>query len=170
MSPSSPWFVIPMPTPAEAEDSSSEWRIKYAGYYDAEDVEKGAVALWTAVSEKQEETRCILIEFHPDVLDILKYNGLNYVLIYPKKELKEEWIGRYHLKNIDSGIGNARYDTIGLAMHWDVYLDILINEGIHKPSRTHVLHYREKIKQLYLDGLGKTIYMKDGAMFYGYEG
>ena len=44
-----------MPTPAEAEDSSSEWRIKYEGYYDAEDVEKGAVALWTAVAEKQED-------------------------------------------------------------------------------------------------------------------
>lgn len=118
------------------------------------------------LKEETEEPRTILIAFNIEILNILKDIGLNYVLIFPKKQLKEEWVGRYYLKakNDENYISLVHF----LATKWDYYLDILVKESFHKDA--YVLNYGEKINKMYLEALGKTISIKDGALYYGYEG
>jgi hypothetical protein len=64
----------------------------------------------------------IFISSHKEVRDALVENGLEFTLVYPKKELKEEYLKRYK----ERGSANAFINLI--SNNWDLWLDELKNQ------------------------------------------
>lgn len=64
----------------------------------------------------------IFISSHKLVRDALVENGLDFTLVYPKQELKEEYLNRYK----ERGSSDAFIELI--AENWDLWLDELRNQ------------------------------------------
>lgn len=61
----------------------------------------------------------IFISSHKEVRDALVANGLEFTLVYPKKELKEEYLNRYKERGSPDGFINL------ISNNWDFWLDEL---------------------------------------------
>jgi hypothetical protein len=61
----------------------------------------------------------IFISSHKEVRDALVENGLEFTLVYPKKELKEEYLNRYKERGSPDGF---------ISNNWDLWLDELKNQ------------------------------------------
>lgn len=61
----------------------------------------------------------IMISSHKEVRDALVKEGLHFVLIYPKKELKEEYLERYKQRG-----NNERFIDL-ISQNWDNWIDEL---------------------------------------------
>lgn len=59
----------------------------------------------------------ILVSSHKEVRDALTSNGINYVLVYPERELKDEYIQRYK----DRGNNDSFIKLFN--NNWDVWMD-----------------------------------------------
>lgn len=59
----------------------------------------------------------ILVSSHKEVRDALTSNGINYVLVYPERELKNEYIQRYKQR------GNKDLFIKLLEDNWDLWMD-----------------------------------------------
>ena len=64
----------------------------------------------------------IFISSHKEVRDALVANGLEFTLVYPKKELKEEYLYRYKERGSPDGFINL------ISNNWDLWLDELKNQ------------------------------------------
>jgi len=64
----------------------------------------------------------IFISSHKEVRDALVGNGLEFTLVYPKKELKEEYLKRYKERGSPDGFINL------VSGNWDLWLDELKNQ------------------------------------------
>ena len=64
----------------------------------------------------------IFISSHKEVRDALVENGLEFTLVYPKKELKEEYLKRYKERGSPDGFIKLISDN------WDLWLDELKNQ------------------------------------------
>jgi len=64
----------------------------------------------------------IFISSHKEVRDALVENGLEFTLVYPKKELKEEYLKRYKERGSPDGFIKLISDN------WDSWLDELKNQ------------------------------------------
>jgi hypothetical protein len=64
----------------------------------------------------------IFISSHKDVRDALVINNLPFVLIYPAKELKEEYINRYKER------GSSQKFIELISDNWDNWIDDCINQ------------------------------------------
>jgi hypothetical protein len=69
----------------------------------------------------------ILVSSHKDVRDALVKKGIPYVLVYPNRDIKDEYIKRYK----DRGNNDAFVDL--LDKNWDNWMDEMDNqEGCSK--------------------------------------
>ena len=59
----------------------------------------------------------ILVSSHKDVRDALLKKGIPYVLVYPNREIKDEYIQRYK----DRGNNDAFVEL--LDKNWDIWMD-----------------------------------------------
>ena len=59
----------------------------------------------------------ILISSHKDVREALIENGLRFTLVYPKRELKDEYLERYKERGSPEGFINL------LTENWDTWMD-----------------------------------------------
>jgi len=64
----------------------------------------------------------IFISSHKEVRDALVENGLEFILVYPKKELKEEYLKRYKERGSTDNFINL------ISNNWDLWLDELKNQ------------------------------------------
>ena len=64
----------------------------------------------------------IFISSHKEVRDALVENGLEFTLVYPKKELKEEYLKRYKERGSPDGFINL------ISNNWDLWLEELKNQ------------------------------------------
>lgn len=64
----------------------------------------------------------IFISSHKEVRDALVENGLEFTLVYPKKELKEEYLKRYKERGSTDGFIRLISDN------WDSWLEELKNQ------------------------------------------
>ena len=64
----------------------------------------------------------IFISTHKEVRDALVKNGLEFTLIYPKKELKEEYLKRYKERGSPDAFINI------ISNNWEVWLEDLRNQ------------------------------------------
>ena len=62
-------------------------------------------------------TDVILISSHKDVREALVDNELRFTLVYPKKELKDEYLERYKERGSPEGFINL------LSENWDTWID-----------------------------------------------
>lgn len=86
--------------------------------------------------------KLILVSTHKEVLEALENEGLGYILVYPKRELKEEYIQRYKDRGSPEGFINL------LNSKWDEFHNDLENTN---PKRRIILNKGEFLK----DRLGK---------------
>lgn len=68
----------------------------------------------------------ILVSTHEEVRRILEESGIDFYLVYPERNLKEEWIGRCFLR----GSGEKFCQLI--ADNWDSWID-----GLEEDSKKH---------------------------------
>jgi hypothetical protein len=69
----------------------------------------------------------ILVSSHKDVRDALLKKGIPYVLVYPERDIKDEYIQRYK----DRGNNDAFVDLLN--KNWDNWMDEMDNqEGCQK--------------------------------------
>ena len=69
----------------------------------------------------------ILVSSHKDVRDVLLKKGIPYVLVYPNRDIKDEYIQRYR----DRGNNDSFVDL--LDKNWDNWMDEMDNqEGCQK--------------------------------------
>lgn len=61
----------------------------------------------------------IFISSHKEVREALVKNGLEFTLVYPKKELKEEYLKRYKVRGSTDGFIKL------ISENWDLWLDEL---------------------------------------------
>jgi hypothetical protein len=64
----------------------------------------------------------IFISSHKEVRDALVENGLEFTLVYPKKELKEEYLKRYKERGSPDGFINL------ISNNWNLWIDELENQ------------------------------------------
>lgn len=64
----------------------------------------------------------IFISSHKEVRDYLVENGIEFTLVYPKKELKEEYLERYEERGSPDGFIKLISDN------WDLWLEELKNQ------------------------------------------
>ena len=64
----------------------------------------------------------IFISSHKEVRDALVENGLEFTLVYPKKELKEEYLKRYKERGSPDGFINL------ISNNWDLWISELENQ------------------------------------------
>jgi hypothetical protein len=64
----------------------------------------------------------ILVSSHKVVRDVLTSNGIPYVLIYPERDLKDEYIQRY----LERGNNDSFIEL--LKNNWDVWMDEMDNQ------------------------------------------
>lgn len=76
----------------------------------------------------------IFVSTHESVLDALDAAGLDYVLVYPEKQLMEEWIGRYWVRSLKDKNG---FDVNKLYKMWRVWINSL--DGRAKAHRAYKL-------------------------------
>lgn len=69
-----------------------------------------------------EKVDCILISSHRPVRDALVANNLEFVLVYPDKSLRDEYIKRYEERG-----SNKQFIAL-LTNNWDSWIDELINQ------------------------------------------
>ena len=89
----------------------------------------------------------IFVSSHEGIRTLMKDNNLPYVLVYPNKKLKAEWIGRCYLrgsspefienlcKNWDAWVEECMYDTgavFKIELQAGEYLSDYLNKGIVK--------------------------------------
>lgn len=79
----------------------------------------------------------ILVSTHKDVLDNLEKEGINYILVYPKRELKDEYLERYKQR----GSPQAFIDLLN--NKWDSFMDDLENAN---PKKRIILGKGEFLK------------------------
>jgi hypothetical protein len=85
----------------------------------------------------------ILVSSHKDVRDVLLKKGIPFVLVYPNREIKDEYIQRYK----DRGNNDAFVDL--LEKNWDNWMDEM--DGMESPNG----------EKLYKVKLGKGQYLTD---------
>lgn len=68
------------------------------------------------------KVRVILVSSHKVVRDALRENGIKYVLVYPDKSLKEEYLRRYRARGSDEVFLQM------IADKWDGFIDDIIAE------------------------------------------
>ena len=81
------------------------------------------------IKEKMGTVDYILISSHKDVRDALKENNLNYTLVYPNKELKEDYLKRYKER------GSPKSFIELLKNNWDSWVDEMNNESFPKTKK-----------------------------------
>jgi hypothetical protein len=83
----------------------------------------------------------ICISSHQEVRQALVENGLDFVLVYPKKEIKEEYIQRYKDRGSDENFIKL------LEKNWDMWIDQLDNqEGCDKIKLKEGEYLSDKIE------------------------
>lgn len=65
------------------------------------------------------QTDLLLIGCQPEILNILREEGITTILVYPDRKLKEEYIGRFNERGDSQAFSNLIYDN------WDQFLDYL---------------------------------------------
>lgn len=71
---------------------------------------------------KEEGYAFIFVSSHKEVRDALVENGIDFTLVYPKKELKEEYINRYKKRGSSDSFIKLISDN------WDLWIDELKNQ------------------------------------------
>jgi hypothetical protein len=66
---------------------------------------------------KNDTVDVILVSSHKEVRDALTSKGIRYVLVYPERELKDEYIQRYKDRGNNDGFINL------LDNKWDIWMD-----------------------------------------------
>jgi hypothetical protein len=107
---------IPMPTPAEASDSQSEWRIKYSDYYTEEDT-TSSTKLWLAVSSNQDDI--------PEEKRIECY----YVHGLKDNTLETVYITEYYNDGVHGKLP-VKYVRGGAFSRNDVVKNVILPEGV----------------------------------------
>ena len=64
----------------------------------------------------------IFVSSHKEVRDALIENGLDFTLVYPKKELKDEYLERYKERGSSESFINL------ISNNWDLWIDELQNQ------------------------------------------
>lgn len=82
----------------------------------------------------------ILVSTHENVRRTLEEAGIDFYLVYPERELKEEWIGRCFLK----GSGEKFCQLI--ADNWDTWIDQLDEDS--KKHKSLQLRSREHLSNV----------------------
>ena len=59
----------------------------------------------------------IFVSSHKEIRDLMKENNIPYVLVYPSKKLKAEWIGRCYLR------GSSPEFIENLCKNWDKWVE-----------------------------------------------
>ena len=86
------------------------WKFKENGLYDE---------YVKAINDNIDKVDYIFISTEPDGLKLLNDRGFDIILVYPKNELRNEYLDRY----IDR---DSPYDFIGTFMkHWNIWIDEL---------------------------------------------
>lgn len=74
------------------------------------------------IKDHMETEDIIFVSSHKSVRDALKEAGIPYVLIYPRKDMKEEWIRRFKNRGNDEAFIKFQDE------HWDEFIDDMENE------------------------------------------
>lgn len=72
-----------------------------------------------AVKQAIGKTDYLFVGCQPEVLDILKKEGMNIILVYPERQLKDEYINRFNARNSSREFSNLIHDN------WDQFIDYL---------------------------------------------
>jgi len=72
-----------------------------------------------AVNERIGKSDILLISIHQEVRDMLSYSSINFMLIYPKRELKEEYLQRFRKR------GDSEQFIELFSKNWDAILEQL---------------------------------------------
>lgn len=65
------------------------------------------------------QTSILFIGCQPEVLNLLREEGVSALLVYPNRRLKEEYMSRFRERGDSQGFRNLMYDN------WDQFLDYL---------------------------------------------
>lgn len=66
---------------------------------------------------KNSDIDYIFVSSHAEVRNLMKINKIPYILVYPNKNLKAEWIGRCYLR------GSTLEFIENLSKHWDRWVE-----------------------------------------------
>lgn len=72
-----------------------------------------------AIKQTIGETNYLFVGCQPDVLNMLHKENIFPVLIYPERQLKDEYMGRFHERGSSQGFSKLICDN------WDQFLDYL---------------------------------------------
>ncbi len=72
-----------------------------------------------AIKEHIGKTDVLFIGCQPEVIAALQKEGISFILVYPERELKTEYVHRFQQRNNDQPFINL------LSKNWDVFLDFL---------------------------------------------
>lgn len=82
----------------------------------------------------------ILVSTHKEVLEGLESNNIDYILVYPQRKLKPEYLKRYKERGSPEGFVNL------LDSKWDNFMDDL--EQRTKPKQRIILKKGEYLKDI----------------------
>jgi hypothetical protein len=80
------------------------------------------------IKENLDSADLIFVSSHQEVRDALREEGIDFVLVYPDRSIKEEYINRYKQR------GNLDYFVKRLESNWEDWMTGLEND----PCPTHV--------------------------------
>lgn len=89
------------------------------------------------IKSLQGKKKIILVSTHKDVLNKLEEEGISYILAYPKRELKEEYLERYKER------GSPPQFIELLDKKWDSFIDDLEQAN---PTKRIILNKGEFLK------------------------
>lgn len=74
------------------------------------------------IKENIDKADIILVSSHKIVRDALVNNNINFTLIFPERNLKEEYIERFKIRGSDQGFINM------LERNWNSFIDDMVNQ------------------------------------------
>lgn len=91
------------------------------------------------ITEAQNKFRIILVSTHPELRQLLKEQNIRYYLVYPKKELCKEYIGRFIRRNNSLAYCNH------INRNWNMWIDDLKRDEYADRIELDSNHYLEDI-------------------------
>lgn len=75
------------------------------------------------IKEHMDEEDIIFVSSHKVVRDALKEEGIPYYLVYPRKDMKEEWMTRFKKRGNDENFIKFQDE------HWDEFIEDMENDA-----------------------------------------
>ena len=73
----------------------------------------------SSIEELIGKTEILFIGCQPEILNLLRKEGIDATLVYPERQLKDEYVTRFNARGSSEGFNNLIYGN------WDRFLDYL---------------------------------------------